>query len=169
MKKEESVEKVKIASWHSESPPRLFRALEEDCCYDLSASETVKIAPRSFARVPLGISLMIPDGHKGLLRLRSGLACFPAMLTCACIDSSYRGQVFCCLANLGEKELVVEEGERVVQLVILRDVMDNGVYLAQASHPKTLPWSDVSDTDVMATCGNSVSVFSLKTSLQFSN
>lgn len=88
---------------------------------DLRADVPVRLAPGERALVPTGLTLAIPPGHEGQVRPRSGLALREGV-TClnspGTIDADYRGEVGVILANLGQKPVSVERGDRIAQLVI---------------------------------------------------
>jgi dUTP pyrophosphatase len=67
-----------------------------------------------------GISLEIPDGVVGLICARSGMACKKGVAPAnkvGVIDSDYRGEIIVCLHNHSESDVVIENGERVAQMV----------------------------------------------------
>lgn len=67
-----------------------------------------------------GISLEIPEGVVGLIYARSGMACKRGVAPAnkvGVIDSDYRGEIIVCLHNHGEEPVVIENGERVAQMV----------------------------------------------------
>ena len=67
-----------------------------------------------------GISLEIPEGVVGLIYARSGMACKRGVATAnkvGVIDSDYRGEIIVCLHNHSESDVVIENGERVAQMV----------------------------------------------------
>lgn len=72
------------------------------------------------AFVHTGISLEIPEGVVGLIYARSGMACkrdlAPANKV-GVIDSDYRGEIIVCLHNHGKDDAVIENGERIAQIV----------------------------------------------------
>jgi dUTP diphosphatase len=88
---------------------------------DLRADAAVTLAPGERALVPTGISIAIPEGFEGQVRPRSGLALREGV-TClnspGTIDSDYRGEVGVILANLGQKPVALQRGDRIAQLVI---------------------------------------------------
>ena len=88
---------------------------------DLRADVAVALAPGERALVPTGISVAIPEGFEGQVRPRSGLALRDGV-TClnspGTIDSDYRGEVGVILANLGQKAVTLQRGDRIAQLVI---------------------------------------------------
>lgn len=81
----------------------------------------VTILPGETKLIPLGISLEIPENYAGLVFARSGLATkrnlAPANKV-GVIDSDYRGEFFVPLHNHGKLPQVVENGERIAQLIL---------------------------------------------------
>ena len=81
----------------------------------------VAIAPHQTVMVHTGIALELPVGYAGLVYARSGLAAkrnlAPANKV-GVVDCDYRGEIMVALHNHGEQEQVIEEGERIAQLVI---------------------------------------------------
>src|SRR5690348_13034691 len=88
---------------------------------DLRADLAVTLLPGERALVPTGVRLAIPEGYEGQVRPRSGLALRDGV-TClnspGTIDSDYRGEVGVILANLGQKAVALQRGDRIAQLVI---------------------------------------------------
>lgn len=90
---------------------------------DLYSAENFEIAlkPGKTKLVSTGIKIMIPQGYEGQIRPRSGLALkhgITVLNTPGTIDSDYRGIVKVILINLGEKEFVIQRGDRIAQLII---------------------------------------------------
>jgi dUTP pyrophosphatase len=80
----------------------------------------VRIEPGSRALVPTGVSVAIPKGYEGQVRMRSGLALREglALLNApGTIDSDYRGEIRVILANLGSEVVVLKRGDRIAQLI----------------------------------------------------
>lgn len=74
-------------------------------------------------KVPLGFSSEIPHDHVGLILPRSGLGVkngLELFNTCGVIDSDYRGEWFAFLSCKNNFSLTWEEGDRVLQLLILK-------------------------------------------------
>ena len=81
----------------------------------------VAIAPGARAAVGTGLAVAIPGGWEGQVRPRSGLARehgLSVLNAPGTIDSDYRGEVIVLLVNLGDREVRVETGQRIAQLVI---------------------------------------------------
>ena len=81
----------------------------------------VTIAPGERETIPTGIRLAIPDGYEGQVRPRSGLASRNGVTVLnapGTIDSDYRGEIKVILVNTSADPFVVNDGERIAQLVI---------------------------------------------------
>ncbi len=83
----------------------------------------VVLAPGAFQLIPTGLHLELPEGTEAQVRPRSGLA-FKHGVTVlnapGTIDADYRGEVGVLLINHGREPFVVNDGERVAQLVVAR-------------------------------------------------
>lgn len=90
---------------------------------DLRANLDEPIVLKSLERtlVPTGLFLEIPVGYEAQIRPRSGLA-FKNGLTVlnspGTIDADYRGEVKIILVNLSREDFVINDGERIAQMVI---------------------------------------------------
>lgn len=81
----------------------------------------VGIQPGEVQMIPTGLIMEIEPGYEGQVRPRSGLAakCGVTVLNSpGTIDSDYRGEVKVILINHGNEAFVVEDQERIAQLVI---------------------------------------------------
>lgn len=84
---------------------------------------SVTIAPMGRALIPTGLYLEIPEGFECQLRPRSGLALRSGVTllnTPGTIDADYRGEIGVILVNLSDREFVVNDGERICQMVFAR-------------------------------------------------
>ena len=92
---------------------------------DLRANldEPFTLAPGEYRLVPTGLYIELPEGTEAQVRPRSGLA-FKHGVTVlnspGTIDADYRGEVGVLLINHGRQPFVVNDGERVAQLVVSR-------------------------------------------------
>jgi len=80
----------------------------------------IKIAPGAFSIVSTGVSLEIPHGYEGQIRPRSGLAAkhgVTVLNSPGTIDSDYRGVIKVILINHGDKDFVIQPGDRIAQIV----------------------------------------------------
>ncbi len=84
-------------------------------------NEPVTIAPGAFAMIPTGLFFEIPQGYEIQVRPRSGLAAkngITVLNTPGTIDSDYRGELKIILINLGKEAFVVNNGERIAQIIV---------------------------------------------------
>ncbi|NVO01468.1 MAG: dUTP diphosphatase [Bacteroidetes bacterium] len=81
----------------------------------------VLLKPLERALIPTGLFIEIPVGYEAQVRPRSGLA-FKNGLTVlnspGTIDADYRGEIKVILVNLSGEDFLIEDGERVAQMVI---------------------------------------------------
>lgn len=81
----------------------------------------VTLAPMERALIPTGLYLEIPQGYEAQVRARSGLAVkhgIGLVNGIGTIDSDYRGEVKVALINWGSEPFIIDNGDRIAQLVI---------------------------------------------------
>ncbi|WP_345110212.1 dUTP diphosphatase [Hymenobacter algoricola] len=86
-------------------------------------AEPVTLKPLQRALIPTGLFLEIPVGYEVQVRPRSGLAYkhgIGIVNSPGTIDADYRGELKVLLVNLSDQEFVVQDGERIAQLVVAR-------------------------------------------------
>ncbi len=82
----------------------------------------IKISPNSSSLIPTGLSIAIPDDVEIQIRPRSGLAAkfnIGILNTPGTIDSDYRGELKIILFNHSNKEFIVNNNDRVAQMVLV--------------------------------------------------
>ena len=85
--------------------------------------EPVTLEPGKRALIPTGLFMEIPVGFEVQIRARSGLAVkYGIGLTngIGTIDSDYRGEIKVSLINWGEDDFVINDGDRIAQMVVCR-------------------------------------------------
>ncbi len=92
---------------------------------DLRANLDSPILLHPFQRclVPTGLRIALPEGYEAQVRPRSGLALkkgVTVLNTPGTIDADYRGEIGVILINLSQEDFLVEDGERIAQMVISR-------------------------------------------------
>lgn len=88
-----------------------------------SLSEPVELAPMQRALIPTGIYIALPKGYECQIRPRSGLALkhgVTVLNSPGTIDADYRGEICVILVNLSDKPFIVNNGERICQMVVTR-------------------------------------------------
>jgi dUTP pyrophosphatase len=82
---------------------------------------SIEILPGSRTLIPTGLAMAIPVGYEIQVRPRSGLAMrdgVSVLNTPGTVDADYRGEIKIILINLGEKPFVVNDQDRIAQLVL---------------------------------------------------
>ena len=92
---------------------------------DLRANLDAPVMLRPLERklIPTGLRIALPEGYEAQVRPRSGLALkkgITVLNTPGTVDADYRGEVGVILINLSQEDFVVEDGERIAQMVIAR-------------------------------------------------
>ena len=92
---------------------------------DLRANllEPITLAPLGRAIVKTGLFIELPIGYEAQVRPRSGLAAkkgITVLNSPGTVDADYRGEIGVILVNLSNEAFVVENGERIAQLVIAK-------------------------------------------------
>ncbi|MGP1350147.1 MAG: dUTP diphosphatase [Hoylesella marshii] len=100
-------------------------ATEQSAGMDLRANIDTPIVLRPLERklIPTGLFIALPKGFEAQVRPRSGLALkygLSVLNTPGTIDADYRGEVMVLLVNFSSEDFVVEDGERIAQMVIAR-------------------------------------------------
>ena len=90
---------------------------------DLRASldTPVVLKPMERSLVPTGLFIELPEGFEAQIRPRSGLALkkgISVVNTPGTIDADYRGEIGIILINLSNEDFIVNDGERICQMVI---------------------------------------------------
>lgn len=81
------------------------------------------LAPMQRCLVPTGLYMALPAGYEAQIRPRSGLALkkgITVLNSPGTIDADYRGEICIILVNLSDQPFVIEDGERIAQMVIAR-------------------------------------------------
>ena len=81
------------------------------------------LKPLERIMVPTGLFIEIPIGYEAQIRPRSGLAIkkgITILNSPGTIDADYRGEVCIILVNLSNENFVIEDGERICQMVIAK-------------------------------------------------
>ncbi|MGK4566604.1 dUTP diphosphatase [Flavobacterium sp. 3HN19-14] len=88
-----------------------------------SISESITLNPLERAIVKTGLFIELPIGYEAQVRPRSGLAAKKGVTVLnspGTIDADYRGEIGVILVNLSNEAFVVENGERIAQLIIAK-------------------------------------------------
>ncbi len=92
---------------------------------DLRANitEPITLKPLERTLVPTGLFMALPEGYEAQVRPRSGLALkkgITVLNTPGTIDADYRGEICVILINLSAEPFIINDGERIAQMVIAK-------------------------------------------------
>lgn len=85
----------------------------------------ITLGPLERTLVPTGLYLALPQGYEAQIRPRSGLALkhgLTVLNSPGTIDADYRGEIRVILVNLSNEKFVINDGERICQMVIAEHV-----------------------------------------------
>lgn len=86
-------------------------------------AEPVVLKPMQRALIPTGLRVQLPQGYEMQIRPRSGLALKHGITlanTPGTVDADYRGEIGIILINLSDTDFVINDGDRICQMVITR-------------------------------------------------
>ena len=111
---------------------------EHSAGVDLRANldEPITLKPLQRKLIPTGLFIELPEGFEAQIRPRSGLALkhgISVLNSPGTIDADYRGEIGIILVNLSDAEFVINNGERICQMVIARHEKANFVEVAVLS------------------------------------
>lgn len=116
---------MKVAVINKSKHPLPEYATGQSAGLDLRANldEAVEIKPLERKMIPTGLFIALPEGYEAQIRPRSGLAAkhgITVLNSPGTIDADYRGEIKVILVNLSGEPFVIEDGERICQMVVAR-------------------------------------------------
>ena len=113
--------KIKVINRGHQPLPQY--ATDQSAGMDLRANIDSPITLRPLERrlIPTGLHIALPVGYEAQVRPRSGLALkkgITVLNSPGTIDADYRGEIMVLLINLSNDDFVVNDGERIAQMVI---------------------------------------------------
>ena len=111
-------------------------ATSQSAGMDLRANLDVPVTLHPMERklIPTGLHIALPVGYEAQVRPRSGLALkhgITVLNTPGTIDADYRGEIGVVLINLSDEDFIVNDGERIAQMVIARHEQGNLVVVQE--------------------------------------
>ncbi len=114
---------VRVVSQSKHELPQYATAHSAGLDLRANLDSAIELKPLERALIPTGLFLELQQGYEAQIRPRSGLA-FKNGITVlnspGTIDADYRGEVKVLLVNLSNTPFVVNDGERVAQMVIAK-------------------------------------------------
>lgn len=115
--------KIKIVNQSKHPLPEYATAFSAGMDLRANLSEPVEIQPLERKLIPTGLYIELPEGYEAQIRPRSGLAIkkgITVLNSPGTIDADYRGEICVILVNLSNEPFMINDGERVCQMVIAR-------------------------------------------------
>ena len=113
--------KVKIVNKSHHPLPHYATASSAGLDIRAYLAEPVELKPLERKLIPTGLYIALPEGYEAQIRPRSGLSIkhgITVLNTPGTIDSDYRGEIGVILVNLSSEPFVINDGERICQMVI---------------------------------------------------
>lgn len=115
--------KVKVVNKGHQPLPAYATAQSAGMDLRANIDEPIVLKPMERRIVPTGLHMALPAGYEAQVRPRSGLALkkgITVLNSPGTIDADYRGEIGVLLINLSAEPFVVNDGERIAQMVIAR-------------------------------------------------
>jgi dUTP pyrophosphatase len=115
--------KIKIINRSHHPLPAYATSLSAGMDLRANIEEPITLRPLERKLIPTGLFMALPPGFEAQVRPRSGLALkkgIGVLNSPGTIDADYRGEVGVILVNLSNEEFVVNDGERIAQMVVAR-------------------------------------------------
>lgn len=112
---------IKIVNKSGNELPAYSTKLSAGMDLRANLTEPVVLKPLERKLIPTGLYIELPEGFEAQIRPRSGLALkkgITILNSPGTIDADYRGEIGVILINLSAEEFVVENGERICQMVV---------------------------------------------------
>ena len=114
---------VKIINKSKHALPAYATELSAGMDLRANLSEPVLLKPLQRKLIPTGLYMELPQGYEAQIRPRSGLAIkkgITVLNSPGTIDADYRGEICIILVNLSSEDFMIEDGERIAQMVVAR-------------------------------------------------
>ena len=114
---------IQIVNKSHHKLPQYATALSAGLDIRANLDSPITLKPLGRALVPTGLFIALPQGYEAQIRPRSGLAIkkgITVLNSPSTIDADYRGEICIILVNLSSDDFVIEDGERICQMVIAR-------------------------------------------------
>ena len=115
--------KIKVINKSSHALPQYETELSAGMDIRAHLEESVVLEPLERKLIPTGLFIALPTGYEAQVRPRSGLAIkkgITVLNTPGTIDADYRGEICVILINLSKEAFVIQNGERIAQMVIAK-------------------------------------------------
>src|SRR5690606_7883537 len=114
---------IKIINKSSHSLPNYETIASAGMDLRANIAESITLKPLERTIVKTGLFIELPIGYEAQVRPRSGLAAKKGVTVLnapGTIDADYRGEIGVILVNLSNEDFIIENGERIAQVVIAK-------------------------------------------------
>ena len=122
-KKKYDMIKIKVVNKGHQQLPAYATPLSAGMDLRANLEEPITLKPMQRVLVSTGLHIALPEGYEAQIRPRSGLALkhgITVLNSPGTVDADYRGEVKVLLINFSDKDFIINDGERIAQMVIAR-------------------------------------------------
>ena len=115
--------RIKVINHSKHSLPAYQTALSAGLDLRANLEEPLELAPLERKLIGTGLFMELPAGYEAQIRPRSGLAYkhgLTVLNTPGTVDADYRGEIKVLLVNLSKETFIVNDGERIAQMIVAR-------------------------------------------------
>ncbi len=112
---------INIVNKSKHSLPEYATTLSAGMDLRANIDEPIVLKPLERKLIPTGLFIELPSGYEAQIRPRSGLAIkkgITVLNSPGTIDADYRGEICVILINLSTEDFVINDGERICQMII---------------------------------------------------
>lgn len=114
---------IQIVNRSHHELPAYATALSAGMDLRANIDEAITLRPLERRLIPTGLFIALPPGYEAQVRPRSGLALkkgIGVLNAPGTIDADYRGEIGVILVNLSNEDFVINDGDRIAQMVVAR-------------------------------------------------
>ena len=115
--------KIKIVNQSKHPLPAYETMLSAGMDLRANIDKPVVLKPLERTLIKTGLFIELPEGYEAQIRPRSGLAYkhgITVLNTPGTVDADYRGEIGIILVNLSSEEFIINDGERICQMIIAK-------------------------------------------------
>jgi dUTP pyrophosphatase len=124
--------KIKIVNKSKHPLPSYSTPLSAGMDLKANIDAPVVLKPLQRALISTGLYIALPEGFEAQIRPRSGLAIksgITVLNSPGTIDADYRGEICAIMINLSDSDFVINDGDRICQMVIARHEKAEWIYV----------------------------------------
>jgi dUTP pyrophosphatase len=114
---------IKVVNKGHQQLPAYATSLSAGMDLRANIEEPIVLHPMERRLIPTGLHIALPAGFEAQIRPRSGLALkhgITVLNTPGTVDADYRGEIMTLLINFSNEDFVINDGERIAQMIIAR-------------------------------------------------